>query len=121
MPSIVSVRKVLASITLWLFATTASAETAYIYADIGGGKIFYREAGERTKPLLLMLHGFPSSSHQFRDVIPALASRFHVVAPDLPGMGRSDALPAATPVTFTLLSERIEALIETLGGKRIIF
>ena len=62
-------------------------------ADVDGFKVFYREAGAKDKPTILLLHGFPTSSHMFRDLIPLLADRFHVVAPDLPGFGQSD-MPA---------------------------
>jgi pimeloyl-ACP methyl ester carboxylesterase len=64
--------------------------TRYRTADIDGLKIFYREAGPADAPALLLLHGFPTSSHMFRDLIPALADRYHVVAPDYPGFGYSD-------------------------------
>jgi len=60
-------------------------------ADVDGFNVFYREAGLADAPALLLLHGFPSSSHMFRDLIPRLADRFHVIAPDLPGFGFSDA------------------------------
>lgn len=63
----------------------------YLYATVEGNKVFYREAGSRTCPAILLLHGFPTSSHMFRNLIPALADRYHVVAPDLPGFGFSDA------------------------------
>src|SRR5262244_2042948 len=65
--------------------------TTYQHAIVDGSKIFYREAGPKTAPTLLLLHGFPSSSHMFRNLIPLLADRYHVVAPDLPGFGFSDA------------------------------
>src|SRR6516162_5141476 len=64
-------------------------------ADIEGLRLFYREAGEPSKPTIVLLHGFPSSSYQFHDLIPLLADRFHVIAPDYPGMGFSEA-PAPT-------------------------
>ena len=70
----------------------------YKTADVDGFKVFYREAGDRSKPTLLLLHGFPTSSHMFRDLIPLLTDRFHVVAPDLPGFGLS-ALPARNPAS----------------------
>ena len=63
----------------------------YQYASVDGYKIFYREAGLKTAPTVLLLHGFPTSSHMFRNLIPALSDRYHVVAPDLPGFGFSDA------------------------------
>src|SRR5215813_14931828 len=61
--------------------------TRYRVVEVDGLKIFYREAGADTSPALLLLHGFPTSSHMFRDLIPALADDYHVVAPDLPGFG----------------------------------
>jgi len=63
----------------------------HYFVDVDSLKIFYREAGADTSPALLLLHGFPTSSHMFRDLIPALADDHHVVAPDLPGFGFSDA------------------------------
>jgi pimeloyl-ACP methyl ester carboxylesterase len=59
----------------------------YRYADVDGHKVFYREAGPANAPTILLLHGFPTSSHMFRNLIPALAGKYHVVAPDLPGFG----------------------------------
>jgi len=64
---------------------------SYKHVTVDGNNIFYREAGSTTAPNILLLHGFPTSSHMFRNLIPALADRFHVVAPDLPGFGFSDA------------------------------
>src|SRR5881394_2141485 len=58
--------------------------------EIEGLKIFYREAGDASSPKLILLHGFPASSHQYRNLIPALAKEFHVIAPDYPGFGNSD-------------------------------
>jgi pimeloyl-ACP methyl ester carboxylesterase len=63
-------------------------------ADVAGLGLFYREAGDPSKPTIVLLHGFPSSSYQFHDLIPLLADRFHVIAPDHPGMGFSE-VPAA--------------------------
>ena len=60
---------------------------SYHHAIVDGSEIFYREAGPKTAPTLLLLHGFPTSSHMFRNLIPILADRYHVVAPDLPGFG----------------------------------
>jgi pimeloyl-ACP methyl ester carboxylesterase len=65
----------------------------YRYEDVDGLKVFYREAGHADASALLLLHGFPSASHMFRDLIPLLADRFHIIAPDLPGFGQSE-MPA---------------------------
>ncbi|SFP53325.1 alpha/beta fold hydrolase [Variovorax sp. 770b2] len=83
--------------------------------DVDGVDVFYREAGDRSLPTLLLLHGFPSSSHMFRDLIPLLADRFHVVAPDLPGFGQS-AMPSreAFAYTFDHLAEVIDGFTEEL-------
>src|SRR6185436_2060943 len=71
-------------------AGSASATaTRYRTVDIDGVRIFYREAGDPAAPAVLLLHGYPTSSHMFRDLIPRLAERYHVVAPDLPGFGFS--------------------------------
>jgi len=81
-------------------------------ADVAGLRIFYREAGDPSKPTIALLHGFPSSSHQFHDLIPLLADRFHVIAPDYPGMGNSDAPPAAVlRPTFDDVAGVIDALV----------
>jgi pimeloyl-ACP methyl ester carboxylesterase len=72
----------------------------YRTADVDGFKVFYREAGPADAPKLLLLHGFPSASHMFRDLIPLLADRFHIVAPDLPGFGQSD-MPARDQFAYT--------------------
>ncbi len=82
----------------------------YGTADVDGYEVFYREAGDRSKPTLLLLHGFPTSSHMFRDLIPLLAHRFHLVAPDLPGFGLS-ALPPRSSFTYTF-----ENLAKIIGG-----
>src|ERR1700720_3743341 len=68
----------------------AGTETRYRTADVDQFKIFYREAGVRGAPAVLLLHGFPTASHMFRGLIPLLADRFHLAAPDLPGYGQSD-------------------------------
>jgi pimeloyl-ACP methyl ester carboxylesterase len=84
--------------------------------DIGGLSIFYREGGAVGMPKLLLLHGFPASSHQYRRLIPALAERFHVIAPDYPGFGNS-SIPSPTtfPYTFDKAAEVVEAFLVTVG------
>lgn len=77
--------------------------------------IFYRETGDPTNPKLVLLHGFPASSHQYRDLISALAGRFHVVAPDYPGFGNSDLpSPYEFNYTFDRLSEIIEKFLKSI-------
>jgi pimeloyl-ACP methyl ester carboxylesterase len=63
---------------------------SYKTAHVNGFKVFYREAGDAKAPTVLLLHGFPTSSHMFRNLIPELAGDYHIVAPDLPGFGFSD-------------------------------
>jgi pimeloyl-ACP methyl ester carboxylesterase len=88
----------------------------YRTADVDGLKVFYREAGARAAPKLLLLHGFPSASHMFRDLIPLLADRFHIVAPDLPGFGRSD-MPTRTDFKYTFdnLADVIDRFTQIIG------
>ena len=64
-------------------------QTVHKTIDINGVEVFYREAGPKDAPTILLLHGFPTSSHMFRNLIPALSDRFHLVAPDYPGFGNS--------------------------------
>ena len=88
----------------------------YKQATIDGNRIFYREAGPATAPNLLLLHGFPTSSHMFRNLIPALADRYHVVAPDLPGFGFSDAPdPRRFLYTFENLAKAIDKFTQLIG------
>jgi pimeloyl-ACP methyl ester carboxylesterase len=87
--------------------------------DVDGFNVFYREAGPKDAPALLLLHGFPSSSHMFRDLIPLLADRFHVVAPDLPGFGQSD-MPDHTKFTYSFdnIAKVMERFTEIVGLKK---
>jgi pimeloyl-ACP methyl ester carboxylesterase len=80
-------------------------------ALIDGLNVFYREGGDRRSPKLLLLGGFPASSHQFRNLIPALADRFHVLSPDYPGFGNTD-MPEDFDYRFDRLSEVVEGLLE---------
>ena len=102
-------------------AGAQAADVSYHYVSVDGIKVFYREAGEKSKPTLLLLHGFPSSSHEFRDLIPLLSDNFHVVAPDYPGMGYSDAPPADkfTP-TFDNETTVIEKFVQNFGDPHLI-
>ncbi|GLR90456.1 alpha/beta fold hydrolase [Bradyrhizobium iriomotense] len=95
------------------------AASTYRTADVDGFKIFYREAGPKDAPTLLLLHGFPSAGHMFRDLIPRLADRFHLVAPDLPGFGQSD-MPAREKFAYTFdhIAGVIDRFTEVIGLKR---
>jgi pimeloyl-ACP methyl ester carboxylesterase len=93
--------------------------TSYKNAVVDGSKIFYRETGPKDSPTILLLHGFPTSSHMFRNLIPALADRYHVVAPDLPGFGFSDAPDRKRfPYTFEQLAKTIGSFTQTIGLER---
>jgi pimeloyl-ACP methyl ester carboxylesterase len=88
-------------------------------ADTGGHRVFYREAGEPGNPAVLLLHGFPTSSHMFRDLIPLLADRYHVVAPDLPGFGNTVSPPRGQfDYTFDNLARVIGGFVEAVGLSR---
>jgi pimeloyl-ACP methyl ester carboxylesterase len=91
--------------------------TKYRTADVDGFNIFYRAAGAVEAPKLLLLHGFPTASHMFRDLIPRLSDRFHVIAPDLPGFGKSD-MPPRSNATFEQLAEKIDRFTEVVGFDR---
>ena len=84
-----------------------------------GVEVFYREAGERDAPVVVLLHGFPSSSHMYRNLIPALADRYHVIAPDLPGFGLSQTpSPGDFEYGFATFSNVVTGLLEQLGAER---
>ena len=95
------------------------AAVKYKTAKIDGLDIFYREAGDRSKPSILLLHGFPSSSHMFRDLIPKLSDDFHIIAPDYPGFGYSSA-PSVDrfDYTFEKISLVIEKFVNSIELKR---
>ena len=90
-------------------------------ATVKGRKIFYREAGDPSAPTILLLHGLPTSSQMFRDLMPALADRFHLIAPDYVGFGHSDA-PSNKEFTYTFdnLADHVAGLVDVLGLKSYI-
>ncbi|MGB5995646.1 MAG: alpha/beta hydrolase [Candidatus Deferrimicrobiaceae bacterium] len=88
--------------------------TLYKSVDVDGLRVFYREAGPKDAPKLLLLHGFPTSSHMFRNLIPKLSDRFHLVAPDYPGYGNS-SMPS--PDEFEYSFDRLAEVIEKFTGK----
>jgi pimeloyl-ACP methyl ester carboxylesterase len=91
----------------------------YRNATVNDLKVFYREAGDPKSPALLLLHGFPASSHMFRGLIPLLAEEYHVVAPDLPGFGFSDAPDRKQfKYTFDHLAAAVDGFTESVGLKR---
>jgi pimeloyl-ACP methyl ester carboxylesterase len=120
----------LCSVALLTFAVAAQAHrgdhgraeasvTRYQFAKIAGVDVFYREAGPRDAPVVVLLHGFPTSSHMFRNLIPLLAERYHVVAPDYPAFGQSAAPARATfPYTFAEFAELVDGLLAKLGATR---
>ena len=98
---------------------SAHSETRYRTVDVNGLEIFYREAGPAGAPVVLLLHGFPTSSRMFRNLIPMLADKYRVIAPDYPAFGHS-ALPSRSDFHYTHahLSEVVEAFVEKLDVKR---
>ena len=111
-------------------ATTACGDTPaavptvhYHTVKVDGIDIFYREAGPADAPAVLLLHGFPTSSHMFRNLIPTLADRYHVIAPDYPGFGQSGALvvcatDAAVPVADTRTGTKSATSAAAANGQR---
>lgn len=98
---------------------TVAARVAYRTVKIDGLDIFYREAGPKDAPAVLLLHGFPTSSHMFRNLIPALADEFHLVAPDYPGFGNS-SMPTVNEFAYTFdnLADVIDKFTEQVGLKK---
>lgn len=98
---------------------TAVAQTHYRYARINGIEIAYREAGPSKAPTVLLLHGFPTSSRMFRNLIPSLADRYHVIAPDYPGFGQSPAPDRKKfQFTFANYAALVDGLVNKLGVQR---
>jgi len=90
--------------------------TTYHYEQVDGLTMFYREAGSRDAPTIVLLHGFPSSSREFDALMPLLATRYHLIAPDFPGFGHSDApSPASYEYAFDHLAKTTDHLLEKLG------
>ncbi len=114
-PNITSVPAATGSTTV----TTAKHPTLHKRIEVNGLDIFYREAGPTNASTIVLLHGFPTSSHMFRNLIPALADRYHVLAPDYPGYGQS-SMPGVGEFKYTFenLTEVVEGFIEKLGVKR---
>src|ERR1700704_5002450 len=89
------------------------------FASVGGHQIFYREAGPADGPVLVLLHGYPTSSYMFRDLVPKLANRYHIIAPDHIGFGLSDAPTVEEfDYTFDTLTDLTAALLAQLGLTR---
>ena len=90
--------------------------TRYKTVSVDGLDVFYREAGDPSRPTLLLLHGFPTASHMFRDLIPQLADRFHLIAPDLPGFGLTELKPRDRfAYTFDNIAHVIDRFTEVVG------
>lgn len=115
--------KALAVVTLMFAQSLAAAPmlstsitTTYHQVNVEGVRVFYREAGPKDAPTIVLLHGFPSSSREFDTLIPLLATRYHLIAPDYPGFGQSDApSPSSYNYTFDHLAQTTNSLLEQLG------
>ena len=126
----VNARLLLPGLTLLAISTgvqaapleSTSATTTYHRATVDGVGVFYREAGPEDAPTIVLLHGFPSSSREFDSLIPLLASHYHVVAPDFPGFGQSDAPPPSEyAYTFDHLAKTVNDLLEQLRISKYTF
>ena len=99
--------------------TDAHVQVRYGSKTIEGTNVFYREAGDKNKPAVLLLHGFPTSSHMYRDLIPQLADKYYVIAPDYPGFGNSD-MPNRKHFAYTFdnFAHHVHGLLNELGVKK---
>lgn len=120
-----SLRIIAATALLAFGALTAQAsdggipKTSYRNQKVDGVNIFYREAGLPARPTVVLLHGFPSSSHMYRDLIPKLAGRYHVIAPDFPGFGHSDQPAMADfAYTFAHYADLMDSFLTTIGVQK---
>jgi pimeloyl-ACP methyl ester carboxylesterase len=101
---------------------STSATTTYRRKTVNGVGVFYREAGPNDAPTIVLLHGFPSSSREFDMLIPLLATRYHLIAPDFPGFGQSESPPPSSYVyTFDNLAKTINELLEQLNINKYTF
>ena len=101
---------------------STSATTTYHRMTVDGVGVFYREAGPKNAPAIVLLHGFPSSSREFDTLIPLLATRYRLIAPDFPGFGQSDAPPPSSyAYTFDNLARTINRLVEQLKINKYTF
>jgi pimeloyl-ACP methyl ester carboxylesterase len=116
----VTLSRSLAILLLAVFAVAAQAQpTRYRTATVDGVQIFYREAGPADAPVIVLLHGFPTSSHMFRNLIPALADRYRVIAPDYPAFGHSGVPDRKQfQYTFARFAELMDGLLNQVGAKR---
>src|ERR1700742_4822042 len=93
--------------------------TSFHRKDLGKVDVFYRQSGRKGSPAILLLHGYPTSSHMFRELIPRLSDRFHVVAPDLPGFGQTKAPPRGEfEYTFDNLATVVDQFVRAIGLDR---
>lgn len=108
--------RLIATIVILFFSVNAHTQVFYRSIKVDGLNIAYREAGNPAHPKIVLLHGFPASSHQYRDLIQSLSDKFHVIAPDYPGFGLSDIPdPSAYHYTFEGISEIVEHFLQLKG------
>ena len=115
MPPLVAAKRAIKAET----PVAVPVQLSYHTANVDGVEVFYREAGAKDAPVLLLLHGFPTSSHMFRNLIPQLADKYHVIAPDYPGFGHS-AMPERDKFAYTFdnYAKVVDKLIQQLDVKR---